>query len=99
MAVDSAGTRTDPLPNNTNKMEPKVKWGAIGAYLLGLVLLVLINAFTGDDNALLIEALPDYLEPFLLPLVPALASLAAGFSARHQYRNAEVPQRPGAQLD
>lgn len=79
-----------PEPNNTNALEPKVKAQAIVAYLGGVVLLALVNAFTGNDNQLLIDSLPDIVEPFVLPLVPTLVGLAAGWAARHQWRSAET---------
>jgi hypothetical protein len=81
---------TNAEPNNTTKMEPKVKWAGIGAYLAGVVVLALVNAFTGDDNALLIEALPDVVEPFILPAIPAVVAAISGYFAKHQWRSAEV---------
>lgn len=101
MAVDSEGTRTDPLPNNTNRTEPKVKWGAIAAYVLGAVGLFLVDMLTADENALLLDVLPDPVEWFVLPIVPAAASLVAGYRARHQYRVAETSgtKAPGTYLD
>lgn len=79
-----------PEPNNTNAVEPKVKWGAIGSYLAGVVGLALVNAFTGDDNSLLLEALPDTVEVLVLPFIPGVVSLVSGFAAKHQWRQAEV---------
>lgn len=80
-----------PEPNNTSAVAPKVKWAGIGAYLAGVVSLSLVNAFTDNDNQLLIEALPDIVEPFLLPAVPAIVAAIAGYFAKHQWRQAEVP--------
>lgn len=91
------GTITNPEHPHTRAIEPKVKWATLGSYVSGVVVLALVNAFTGDDNALLIETLPDVIEPFILPVVPALVALAAGFAARHQWRHTEVgrTQAPG----
>jgi hypothetical protein len=83
-------TMQDPEPNDTGAVAPKVKWGAVGAYLSGVVALSLVNAFTGDDNQLLLAALPDTVEPFLLPVVPAVVSAISGYLARHQWRDSEV---------
>lgn len=84
------GTASNPEPVNTSKIEPKVKWASIASYLAGVLLLALVNALTGNGNELIMEALPDWLEAFILPLVPAITALVAGYSARHQYRSAEV---------
>lgn len=93
----TAGTVSNPEPPHTRAIEPKVKWGAVAAYALGALFLLLVELFTADNNALLLHVVPDFLEIFLLPLVPALASLAAGFAARHQWRSTEVgrTQAPG----
>jgi hypothetical protein len=86
-------TPTNPLPSNTTKVEPKVKWSVLGTYLAGVVSLGLVNAFTADDNTLLIATLPDAIEPFILPLVPAVVAAVAGFFAKHQWRVGEDPGR------
>lgn len=101
MAADSTGTRTDPLPNNTNKVEPKVYWGALFAWIAGAVGLFLFDLVTANNNAVLVDALPDVVEWLVLPLIPAIGSFIAGFAARHQYRRAEVQGSlpPGAHLD
>lgn len=77
-------------PTNTTKMEPKVKYPAIALYLGGVVILSLINAFTGNDNQLLIETLPDVVEPFVLPVVPVVIQMVTGYFAKHQWRSGEV---------
>lgn len=86
----TVGTQANPEPPHTRAIEPKVKWGSVAAYLVSFVALALVNLFTEADNALLLYVLPDALEVFLLPFVPAIASLAAGFAARHQWRSTEV---------
>jgi hypothetical protein len=88
MATDE-GTVHAPLPNNTRKVEPKTKWGAIAAYLGTAALLAAVEIFTNDQE-LLVAVLPDAVEVFVLPLVPAIVSLAAAYKAKHQYRSAEV---------
>ncbi len=100
MAVDSKGTRSDPLPNKTNKPEPKVVWSAVGAYLASLVFLVLLNALTSNNNELLFDLLPDAIEVFVVPFVPGIVAFVSGFAARHQYRRAEVQSStPPGNLD
>lgn len=76
-------------PATTKRMEPKVKWAGIGAYVAGVVVLAIVNAFTGDNNALLIDSLPDVIEPFVLPVVPAVVAAISGYFAKHQYRVGE----------
>ena len=85
------GTVNDPLPNHTRTVEPKVKYQAIAMYVLAAFLLFLFELFTGNDNELLTAALPDYIEVFLLPLVPTIGGLVVAFYTRHQWRRAEVP--------
>ena len=84
-------TIVNPEPANTTKVEPKVQWATIGAYAAGVVGLGLVNVVSEGNNQLLIDVLPDGLEAFVLPLVPALTALLGGFVARHQWRTA-----PGA---
>lgn len=70
----------------SSKVETKVTVATIGAYLAGVVVLALVNAFTGDENALLLASLPDAVEPFLLPVVPAVVSFISGWAAKHTPR-------------
>lgn len=86
-------TPENPLPATTTKVEWKVKVATIATYLTGLVGLAVINGATSDNNKLLIDALPDWLEPFVLPLVPAIVTFVAAYSARHQYRALAVGRR------
>lgn len=83
-------TPSNPVRDSKAPLEPKVKWGALGAYGLGVVGLALTNVLTNNQNELLIYALPDAVEMFVLPLVPGLASLVAGFAARHQWRSNDL---------
>jgi hypothetical protein len=73
-------------PSTGTKVESKVWWATAGAYLAGVAALAIVNAVTGDENALLIAALPDALEPFILPSVPAAVSFIAGWAAKHTPR-------------
>lgn len=86
-------TVIQPEPDNTGTVEPKVKWATIGTYLSGVIVLALVNAFTGNENALLIETLPDAVEPFVLPAVPAIVAAISGYFAKHQWRRAEINQK------
>jgi len=81
------------LPNASGSypVAPKVKWGAIGSYLAGLVMTALLAGFTSGN---LIAVFPDWLTPFILALVPAAASWVAGYNAKHQYRAGEVAAQP-----
>jgi phosphate/sulfate permease len=88
------GTHSNPEPAKTRKVEPKVWWATIGSYVAGVIGLALVNAFTADNNVLLSAVLPDVIEPFVLPLVPAIVAFVAGFSARHQWRSTEVANPP-----
>lgn len=85
------GTVNDPLPNHTTKVEPKVKYQAIAMYVVAALLLFIFELATGNDNELLTAVLPDYLEIFVLPLVPTIGGLVVAFYTRHQWRRAEVP--------
>jgi hypothetical protein len=84
-------TIVNPEPDNTTKVEPKVKWATVGTYLLGVVALAIFNGVT--DSTLLVDALPDWVEPFVLPIVPAIGAAIAGYSAKHQWRTSEL-KRP-----
>lgn len=90
------GTVQNPLPNRTGIMEPKVKWGAVAAYVVSAIVLLIVNLLTANQNELLLEAVPDVYEAFILPLVPAISALAAGYAARHQWRQAEVTTVPNS---
>lgn len=71
-------------------IEPKVKWASIAMYVSGALLMALVTLLTDNDNALLLAVLPDPVEIFVLPLVPTLAGLVAGYAAKHQWRHGEV---------
>lgn len=73
-------------PTVPPKVETKVWWATAGAYLAGVAALAVVNAVTANDNELLIAALPDALEAFILPSVPAVVSFIAGWAAKHTPR-------------
>ena len=85
---------TDPTPGYpdhaapaaSGKVETKVWWATAGAYVAGVAVLAIVNAVTADDNALLVAALPDALEAFVLPSVPAVVSFISGWAAKHTPR-------------
>ena len=83
-------TVLNPKPASTNAVEPKVSAATLGAYVAGVLLLVLVQVFTDNDNELLLAVLPDALETFVLPLVPAVVALIAGFAAKHQWRSIPI---------
>lgn len=82
----------DPIPahakpsTGSSKVEAKVWWATAGAYVAGVAALAVVNAFTGDDNALLLASLPDAIEPFVLPVVPTVVAFVTGWLARHTPR-------------
>lgn len=80
-------TITRPEPATTGKVEPKVAWASLGTYLVGVILLAVVNALD-ESSTLLSDAIPDMFEPFLLPLVPALGAFVSGYVAKHQWRAA-----------
>jgi hypothetical protein len=67
-------------------VEKKVKWATTAAYLASTGLLAILTAIQGDAG--LVAPLPDPLEPFVLGLVPAALTFAAGWKAKH------TPQGP-----
>lgn len=76
---------TTPAP----RVETKVKAATFAAYFGLVALLAVLNA-VADTN--LVSALPDYLEVFVAPMVPAALTLVAGWLAKHTPR----PDLPSA---
>lgn len=84
----------DPTPGypghakagTSGKVESKVWWGTAGFYLAGVAGLAVVNAVTANDNELLIVALPDALEAFILPSVPAVVGFVTGWLTKHTPR-------------
>lgn len=87
MAED--GTLRNPAPAEGAPTEPKVKWGAIASTGAGLGLFLLAAVL--DPQNEIITGLPDWATMIIGGAVTGLASLAAGYSARHQWR-----VKPGA---
>lgn len=83
---------THAAPNTEGKypVEPKVKYGSIAMYVAGVVLMAIIAVFTENDNALLLDVLPDAVEVFVVPLIPTLVGFATAWASQHQYRAPEV---------
>lgn len=65
-------------------IERKVTAATVGAYLLAVAGLGIVNAIT--DDASLLGPLPDWLEPFIVALVPSFGAFMAGFKAQHTPR-------------
>ncbi|MGX1514057.1 holin [Streptomyces collinus] len=65
-------------------VEPKVKWATAAAYLTSSGLLGVLGAV--EDNARILEPLPDPVSALALALVPGLLTFAAGWKARHAPR-------------
>lgn len=62
-------------------METKTKWSALWAYLAGLGALGVLNWVTTTN---LVAGLPDVVEAFAAPLLPALTVLVVGYNVRHK---------------
>lgn len=67
-------------------IETKVTWATAASYVAALVLVAVANAVQDADHALILGALPEAWESILLPLLPALATFAAGWAAKHTPR-------------
>jgi hypothetical protein len=65
-------------------IERKVTWATAAAYLTSSGLLGVLAAV--QDNARILEPMPDSLSPLVLSLVPGLITFAAGWKARHTPR-------------
>lgn len=65
-------------------IEKKVKASTVAAYLASVAALAIVG--TVSDNPMLVAGLPDLAEALLLPLLPALATLFAGYKAQHTPR-------------
>lgn len=77
------------MAKHATVIEAKVKASTVGAYLLSLAGLAIVNAVT--DDASLLGPLPDWLETVVVPLLPAAAAFLAGYQAHHTPR----PDDPG----
>ena len=68
----------------TGPIERKVTWATAAAYLTSSGLLGVLAA--AQDNARILEPMPDSISPLVLSLIPGLITLAAGWKARHTPR-------------
>ncbi|WP_086859924.1 holin [Streptomyces milbemycinicus] len=69
-------------------IERKVSAASAAAYLASTGLLGILAAV--QDNARLLEWMPDSLSPFVLAIVPTLTTFAAGWKAKHTPRDARA---------
>jgi hypothetical protein len=65
-------------------IETKVKAASAFTYLVGVAGLSVVNAV--QDQPVIIGGLPDWLEPFVLAVLPAAAAAIAGWKAPHTPR-------------
>jgi membrane protein DedA with SNARE-associated domain len=68
---------------NASSPERKVNVGGAFAYFGGVALLGFLNAVS-DAN--LVSALPDTLETFVVPVIPAVIGYVAAYFAKHTKR-------------
>ena len=79
---------TPPTPRPP--IETKVKAATVGAFLLaagGIEVITLLSETPG-----LIGFLPDWIEPFVIAVLPALGAAAAGYRAKHTPRTDPAAQ-------
>lgn len=68
-------------------VETKVTASTIGAYVATFLLTALLNGVQNEDHALLLgNGMPEWLETFLLPLLPSALTFALGWLAPHTHR-------------
>lgn len=65
-------------------VETKVKASSAATYLVGVAGLSVVNAVQGEP--VLISGLADWLEPFVLAILPAAGAAIAGWMAPHTPR-------------
>lgn len=75
-----------PNAKGTYPTEPKVKASTAASYALALLTTALMTIVQDENMPLLVGFLPEVLEPFVLALIPALATFVAGYFAPHQQR-------------
>jgi hypothetical protein len=81
-----------PLPANTKKMAPKVKWSALVAALVGL-LLPGIPTILADQS--IVSGLPGWVMPLIGVITGGVLPALAGYLAPHQPRQGDsVPIPP-----
>lgn len=66
--------------------EQKVVWATASSYATGVAMTGITTIVQDERVPLLIGFLPEWLEPFVLALLPAAAAYVAGWNAKHQKR-------------
>ena len=77
------------------RVEAKVKWSALGAYI-GLAVLAYVLELVSTDPVL-VTPLPDVIEPLVVSVAPALLAFIAGLRAKHTPRP-DLPPGDGKTL-
>ncbi|MCC9686846.1 holin [Streptomyces sp. MNU103] len=72
-------------------VESKVKAASAVSYLAGVAGLSVVNAVQGEP--VLLSSLADWLEPFVLALLPAAGAAIAGWIAPHTPRPSGTPDQ------
>lgn len=67
-------------------VENKVKASTAAAAAIGFVLDALSNGIQNTDHGVLLNGLPDWLEPILVAVITGLPTFAAGWAAKHTHR-------------
>lgn len=65
------------------KVESKVKWSAVAAFVAGVVVAIL-NAV--QDNPDLLGSMPTWAQTVIIALAPALLAFLGGYAAPHTAR-------------
>ena len=77
-----------------NRVEGKVKWASIWAYIGSTVAMFVIELVSADP--VLRSPMPDVVEPFVVALAPALLALLAGIRTKHTPRpDLPLGDKPG----
>ncbi|MFD4314972.1 holin [Streptomyces sp. NPDC058548] len=66
-------------------VEKKVTWASAAAYLGSTGVLAVLAGV--QDNARLLDPLPDTLAPFVLALIPTTVTFVSGWAAKHTPRD------------
>lgn len=70
--------------NEAPAVEPKVTWASLATFVGLYIVTGLLELIR--DQPVIVSPLPDWLEPIVVGLVPALLALVAGYSAPHAPR-------------
>lgn len=80
--------------NGNYPPEPKVLAATATTAIVSFVLDAISNAVQNQDSGVLLNGLPDWLEPFVAALLLAIPTFAAGWSAKHQHRRGPAAAPP-----